>query len=78
MLRDGGRNKDGRYVGGRKWMGELIYLIRVLCAEFDIGGMDIAVTYSPHPGRCRNWIRDCGVLILKLVYSKVVPLMRRE
>lgn len=49
---------------------DFIYLIRVLCAEFDIGGVDVAVTYSPHPGRCRNWIRDCGVLILKLAYSK--------
>lgn len=70
MLRDRLR-QDWRYVGGRKGReGCLIYLIRVLCAKFHVGGVDISVTYSPHPGRCRNGIRDCGVLILKLAYSK--------
>ena len=74
MLHDRSRNKNkngGMSVAGKGLgMLNLPYLIRVLRAKLDIGGVDITVTYSPHPGRCRNGIRDCGVLILKLVYSK--------
>ena len=49
----------------------VLYLVRFLCAELDVGRVNIAVTYSPHPGRCRNWIRDCGVLILTICIRSV-------
>lgn len=33
------------------------YLVRFFCAKFDVGSMNIAITYSPHShGRLGEWL----------------------
>lgn len=36
------------------------YLVGLLCAEFDIGGVNVTVTNPPHSGGILYGIRDCG------------------
>ena len=64
--------------------GRCTHFVRLLCAEFDVGGMNVAVTDPPHPGGIRNGIRDCGCFDTGVVCTgrnrgwSIIRLVRRR
>ena len=52
------------------------YLVRFFRAEFDIGGMDISITYSPHSHRrLRKWLVRFVCMDLVLREMRMIRLL---
>ena len=50
------------------------YLIRLLCAKFDVGSVDVIVTYSTHCSR-RRWCTGNAFCIVRACIGLLVRLL---